>query len=94
MDAAVPPETLAQMHAVIAAQGEGAVQAHDLRTRHAGNATFVEFHLVVPGEMSVDEAHRICDRIEAGLKEMVENCIVTIHVEPEHKAKRSGAVTI
>ena len=94
MDAAVPDDTLADLREVIAARGEGAVEAHDLRTRHAGRATFIEFHLVVPGEMTVDEAHRICDRIEAGLKEKVSDCIVTIHVEPEHKAKHTGIVVI
>lgn len=94
MDAAVPDEMLSDLREVISTHGDGAVEAHDLRTRHAGRATFIEFHLVVPGEMSVDDAHRICDRIEAGLKEKVSDCIVTIHVEPEHKAKHTGIVVI
>ena len=38
---------------------EGAIEAHDLRTRHAGRLTFLEFHLVVPGAMSVADAHAI-----------------------------------
>ena len=94
MAAAVPDDVLADLREVISTHGEGAVEAHDLRSRHAGRATFIEFHLVVPGGMSVDEAHRICDRIEAGLKEKVTDCVVTIHVEPEHKAKHTGIVVI
>ena len=69
----------------------GAIEAHDVRTRHAGRMTFVEFHLVVPGEIRVAEAHEICDRIEAALKaDMGGEALVTIHVEPEDKAKLAG----
>jgi divalent metal cation (Fe/Co/Zn/Cd) transporter len=56
--------------------------------------TFIEFHLVVPGAMSVAEAHQICDRIEAKLRERVEESTITIHVEPEEKAKHSGIVVL
>ena len=40
------------------------LQAHDVRTRHAGRLTFIDFHLVVHGDKSVARAHDICDRIE------------------------------
>ncbi|MBE9639519.1 cation diffusion facilitator family transporter [Salipiger mangrovisoli] len=94
MDAAVPESELAEMRAVISANAEGAVEAHDLRSRRAGQAVFLEFHLVVPGEMTVDCAHEICDRIEHALREAIDGCRVTIHVEPEHKAKHSGIVVL
>ena len=74
--------------------GSGAVEAHDLRTRHAGSATFVEFHLVVPGTMTVFDAHEICDRVEAAIRKVVPDTRVTIHVEPEHKSKHSGIVVL
>jgi cation diffusion facilitator family transporter len=51
MDAAAPPEEVELIRELIAEHADGAIEAHDLRTRHAGPATFVEFHLVVPGEM-------------------------------------------
>lgn len=94
MDEAVPEETLTRIRDIIAGEAHGAVQAHDLRTRHAGPVTFAEFHLVVPGEMSVFEAHDICDRIEAAIAEAIPDTRVTIHVEPEYKSKskRSGAI--
>ena len=44
--------------------------------------------------MSVDAAHAICDRIEAKLREAVEDALITIHVEPENKAKHSGIVVV
>ncbi|WP_420328185.1 cation diffusion facilitator family transporter [Mameliella sp.] len=94
MDESVPEADLEAMRELISAHAEGAVEAHDLRARHAGQATFVEFHLVVPGEMSVDAAHDICDRVEAAMMAAFDGCRVTIHVEPEHKAKHSGIVVL
>lgn len=94
LDEAIPDVTLAQVRETISREAEGAVEAHDLRTRHAGQASFVEFHLIVPGDMTVNAAHDICDRIEAALKEILEGCVVTIHVEPERKAKLSGVVVL
>lgn len=94
MDEAVPDEDLTRIREVISEHGGGAVEAHDLRTRHAGRATFIEFHLVVPGEMSVFDAHEICDRLEAALQHAIDGAQVTIHVEPEHKCKHSGIVVL
>lgn len=94
MDVAVPVVTQKSIREVIAGNAEGAIEAHDIRTRQAGKMTFIDFHLVVPGAMSVDAAHAICDTIEAKLREAVEDVQITIHVEPEAKAKHNGIVVI
>ncbi|MCB8819039.1 cation diffusion facilitator family transporter [Microvirga rosea] len=94
MDEAVPEETLRRVREVIAINAEGAIEAHDLRTRHAGRMTFIDFHLVVPGGMSVTDAHDICDRIERSLKAEIEDALITIHVEPDDKAKHAGIVVL
>lgn len=87
LDAAAPPEALDRIRAVIAEAATGAVQAHDLRTRQDGRGLVVDFHLIVPGDMSVTEAHDICDRIERRLRRELGRASITIHVEPETKAK-------
>lgn len=94
MDVAVPEEQMAQIREAISANADGAIEAHDLRTRQAGRATFIDFHLVVPGTMNVEDAHIICDRIEAALHKISAEAQVTIHVEPEEKAKHSGIVVL
>lgn len=94
MDEAVSDRALSEIRQIISDQGEGAIEAHDLRTRHAGRVTFIDFHLVVDGQTTVAEAHDICDRIEAALKEHLPDAQITIHVEPEHKAKHSGVLVI
>ncbi|MCZ4255283.1 cation diffusion facilitator family transporter [Sulfitobacter sp. G21635-S1] len=90
MDEAVPESELDQIREIIATEAGGATQAHDLRTRHAGAITFIDFHLVVPGETSVFEAHEICDRVENRLRSELGEAQITIHVEPEHKSKSTG----
>jgi cation diffusion facilitator family transporter len=90
MDEAVPPATMERIRRIVAAEATGAIEAHDLRSRHAGRFTFLEFHLVVPGAMTVRESHDICDRIEAALKAELSGAVITIHVEPEGKAKQTG----
>lgn len=94
MDEAVEPDLLARIRNAVSVNAEGAIEAHDLRTRHAGRLTFIEFHLVVPGTMRVAEAHEICDRIEAALKAELDGAIITIHVEPEGKAKHHGVLVL
>jgi cation diffusion facilitator family transporter len=94
MDAAPAAEIVARVRALVANHAEGAIEAHDLRMRHAGKLTFLEFHLVVPGSMTVLESHDICDRIEAALRAEMEGLRITIHVEPEGKAKHRGVLVL
>ncbi len=94
MDEAPDSATMDRIRRLVNEHAAGALEAHDLRTRHAGRFTYLEFHLVVPGAMRVDEAHDICDRVEAALKDEVEGLVVTIHVEPEGKAKHQGVLVL
>jgi cation diffusion facilitator family transporter len=94
LDEAAPADELERIRELISVNAGDALEAHALRTRQAGKATFIDFHLVVPGTMSVAKAHEICDRIEAALKSVLEGAIVTIHVEPDHKAKHAGILVI
>jgi cation diffusion facilitator family transporter len=94
LDEAASPEIQARIREAIKTNADGALQAHDIRTRTAGPATFIEFHLVVPGAMSVRAAHDICDRLETAIEAEIEGAQVVIHVEPEHKAEDKGAVEV
>jgi len=47
------------------------------------------FHLVVPGSMSVERSHEICDRLEAALQKG-EGTVIMIHVEPDHEARQAS----
>jgi len=94
MDEAPGGEVMSRTRDLIHRHAEGAIEAHDLRMRHAGRTSYLEFHLVLPGEMRVADAHAICDRVEAALKAELEGIVVTIHVEPEGKAKHHGVLVL
>jgi len=94
MDAAPEAAIINRAREVVAEHAAGAIEAHDLRMRHAGRLTFLEFHLVVPGTMTVADSHAICDRIEAALTLEMDFLKTTIHVEPEGKAKHQGVLVL
>lgn len=94
MDEAVTGDVARRLRSVIAETAGGALEAHDIKTRVAGPVTFIEFHLVVPGGMTVAAAHGICDRVEAALGEAIPGAEVLIHIEPEAEAVATGAVVI
>lgn len=94
MDAAPDPATLAQIRRIISANATGAIEAHDIRARIVGAMTFIEFHLVVAGDMSVETAHQICDHIEEALRQDLGSALINIHVEPERKAKHNGVIVL
>ena len=82
MDAALPPAELKHAAALIRAALPEGTSFHALRTRKSGARRFVEFHLLVPGTMSVVESHLLCDQIEASLMAHLAKMHATIHVEP------------
>jgi cation diffusion facilitator family transporter len=94
MDEAVAADINRQIRQIISANAEGAIEAHDLRTRTAGRATFIEFHLVVPGSLTVAEAHKICDRLEDVLGREIPGAEVLIHVEPDGEARHKGVIVL
>lgn len=55
---------------------------HGLRTRKAGPQRFVEFHMLVEGELSVAVAHRLAHDVSDAIKRRFDGASVTIHVEP------------
>ena len=56
---------------------------HDLRTRTSGHRDFVQFHVWVDGRMTVTEAHRVMDEVEARLMTEFPGVEVLIHPDPE-----------
>ena len=93
MDVAADPDDTRKIRDIISLNSKGALEVHDLKTRIAGRATFIEFHLVVDSTMTVGESHVICDRIEAALQAEVPSVRVIIHVEPDNEAKLPPGTT-
>ncbi len=56
---------------------------HDLRTRTSGNRDFVQFHVDLPGDMTVEQAHDIIERVEEDLCRRFPHVELLIHIDPE-----------
>jgi ferrous-iron efflux pump FieF len=61
---------------------------HDLRTRSSGTHYFAQFHVWVPAEWTVQEAHDRLDAIEEELQERFPGTEILIHVDPEGQIDR------
>ncbi len=65
---------------------------HDLRTRSSGTHSFVQFHVWVPANWTVQEAHDRMDRIEEQLEQQFPNTEILIHLDPEGNTDREGVL--
>jgi ferrous-iron efflux pump FieF len=61
---------------------------HDLRTRSSGTHYFAQFHVWVPGDWTVKQAHDRLDAIEEALQERFPGTEILIHVDPEGQIDR------
>lgn len=58
---------------------------HNVKSRKAGKLSYVDFHLSVPRDMTVKEAHDLCERIEKNIKKSHPNTNVMIHIDPDNE---------
>lgn len=87
MDRALPADELEKVREAIRIQLEPTMEYHALRTRRAGSRRFVDFHLLVPGTMTVADAHDVMDRMEDAIGTVFPGIEVTVHVEPIESAR-------
>jgi ferrous-iron efflux pump FieF len=82
MDRELPDAERERIRAIALAHPE--VRAvHDLRTRAAGPTAFIQIHLEMDGGLTLSEAHRISDNVEAQILAAFPRAEVMIHQDPE-----------
>jgi len=82
VDVRLPKAEEAEIMSCIKEHGGQLVGFHELRTRKAGSWRFIDLHLVMPKNASVEETHRMCDHLEQDIANRLQYTSVTIHVEP------------
>ena len=82
VDIRLPKVEEAEIKSCIIEHYSEVVNFHKLRTRKAGSQRYIDLHLVMPKNASVDKAHRMCDHLEEDIKNRLHHTSVTIHVEP------------
>ena len=61
----------------------GVSNCHNVRTRHSGPQLFVDVHVLVNGNQTLEQAHALTEAVEAAIREVVPDADVTVHAEPE-----------
>lgn len=59
------------------------IDCHDLKTRAAGLNSFIQLHISMDGDLSLDESHIISDAVEQDILAAFPNAEVIIHADPE-----------
>ena len=82
LDESVDSETLAKIEQVVL-QTKDVKEVHDIRTRKAGETFFVDMHILVDGNISVQEGHNISEEVKINLMKSNEDILdVLVHLEP------------
>jgi ferrous-iron efflux pump FieF len=82
MDQELPDDARARIRQLALAHPQ--VRAvHDLRTRAAGPDAFVQIHLEMDGNLTLRDAHRVSDAVEADILAAFPQAEVMIHQDPE-----------
>ncbi|MBC8274873.1 MAG: cation transporter [Chloroflexi bacterium] len=82
VDASLPHTEQTVIKSCLAEQGNQIVGFHELRTRRSGNQRYIDLHLVMAKNISLEQTHRVCDLLEHDIQARLPRTNVTIHVEP------------
>jgi cation diffusion facilitator family transporter len=82
LDTRLSADQEAAIRAVLKAHNSKISGFHKLRTRRSGSQRHVDLHLVLDRDISLGEAHDICDQIEQEIRAKLPQASVTIHAEP------------
>ncbi len=82
LDVGLPSSEIDWIHELVIMHRPQVLGFHQLRTRKAGHYRFVEFHLMVDPNMTVEASHDITDDLSMHISEHFPDTSVTIHVEP------------
>jgi cation diffusion facilitator family transporter len=82
LDEKLPPSQEAVIEDSIKKHSGEVYGFHALRTRRAGSQSYIDLHLVMAGDISLERAHQICDEIENDIQSRLREASVTIHCEP------------
>ena len=82
LDAAMPPDDLARVTAVLDEKRTAEVDFADVRTRESGRHRFVSMTVLVPGSWTVEQGHEVTEAVEAAIANDLPDTAVQTHLEP------------
>jgi len=81
MDTGLPPEGQNLIKSILEKYQQPGIKFHALRTRQAGTRAFASFHVLVPGEWTIQRGHDLVEQIEMDLRQALPNITVDTHLE-------------
>lgn len=81
MDQELAPDVSTRM-SELACAVPGVIGIHDLRTRLSGTRWFVQLHVDLPGTLSLNEAHALCEKVEDAIRVEFAQAEVLVHADP------------
>lgn len=85
MDQELAAELSERIH-LLACAVPGVLGAHDLRTRKSGTHWFVQLHVELPGELSLLQAHALCEQVDAAIRAEFSRAEVLVHADPRESS--------
>jgi cation diffusion facilitator family transporter len=82
LDEKLPPSEEAVIEAILRKYSHKLAGFHALRTRRAGSQVYIDLHLVMAREITLEHSHQICDQVESEIRNALPGASVIIHVEP------------
>jgi cation diffusion facilitator family transporter len=82
LDEKLPPSQEAVIEDCLGKHSREVSGYHALRTRRAGSQSYIDLHLVMAGDISLEQAHQICDQVEVEIQSVLHEASVVIHFEP------------
>lgn len=81
MDHSISPKKQEILSGIINKYIQNGIEIHEVRTRQAGIQAFIRFHILVPGDWTVQRGHELCDEIELEIQSAIPNSHVDTHLE-------------
>lgn len=85
LDSKLSDEEEAEVEKIINEHSHQFIDYHKLKTRKSGNKKHIDFHITVPPDLTVKEAHDIIGSLKKDLNETLKNTRVNIHADPDDK---------
>lgn len=92
MDRELSDEVRAKIKQLVLAHPQS-LGIHDLRTRHSGTMTFIQFHLEIEDDLTLVHAHNVSDEIELELLKIYPDSEIIIHIDPKSVVGKETVAT-
>jgi len=92
MDTSLPADEMAAIRRTLEGYAAQGLEYHALRSRRSGPRRFVDLHLLVPGRMTVAQAHDLSQRVEADIAAALGDAYVQVHIEPVEDSAAADAL--